>query len=535
MGTDQDAAQTPASLGLRLGKAFREIKQPFVDLVHAPRALWGVNLGYFLEGIAYWGVLNALAIHFSDFIFAGMEHADIYSHDNVLVLSAGITIAMFLLGGIPDKFGVRFALLTAYGLMIVGRALMAAAPTVMGLQPAGLWSALQLVTLSGILFVVVGYGMYQPAAYAAVRQFTNPKTASMAYAMLYAVMNLGGWLPTFAFLIRDDEFLGWGIPGTYWIYTGITVVSLIVTAAILTRRTVREAVENAKAESSAIKAAAPVSEVSDSAPEVASSEAAVELLHREHVPAHMWLMFFAAIGAVYWRLSAPSEHIVAGIFAAIWIAVNLVPPTRRFLARHPLADAKFAFFIFALIPVQTLFTYNWLILPQYISRAYAGWVGDWWEIPVNANPLMIFIFVPIITALTQKAKVYNMMIWGTLVMGAPAFLLTIGPNPWILFTYLITMTVGEAMWQPRFLQYAAEIAPPGRTGIYIGVAQFPWFLTKLLVPALYSGWMLERYCPAEGARDTSTMWLIFACIAMMSPVALLLARGWVGKDFKKRS
>ena len=41
---------------------------------------------------------------------------------------------------------------------------------------------------------------------AAVRQFTTPTTAGMAFAMLYALMNLGGWLPTFAFLLRDDEF-----------------------------------------------------------------------------------------------------------------------------------------------------------------------------------------------------------------------------------------------------------------------------------------------------------------------------------------
>ncbi len=46
----------------------------------------------------------------------------------------------------------------------------------------------------------------------------------------------------------------------------------------------------------------------------------------------------------------------------------------RWLANHPLADAKFFFFIFALIPVQTLFTYNWLILPQYLERAFEGWL-----------------------------------------------------------------------------------------------------------------------------------------------------------------
>ena len=47
---------------------------------------------------------------------------------------------------------------------------------------------------------------------------------------------------------------------------------------------------------------------------------------------------------------------------------------------------------------------------------------------------------------------------------------------------------------------------------FVPFAQFPWFLTKVLVP-LYSGWMLQRYCPADGARDTETMWLIFGFIA----------------------
>ena len=222
-------------------------------------------------------------------------------------------------------------------------------------------------------------------------------------------------------------------------------------------------------------------------------------------------------------------------FAGGWILAMAIPGSRRWVARHPLADGKFFFFIFALIPVQTLFTYNWLILPQYISRAFDGWIGKYFEVASNANPLLIFIAVPIITAISQKARVYNMMIWGTLIMAAPAFLLVIGPYWWTLFPYLFIMTIGEAMWQPRFLQYAAEIAPEGQTGSYMGVAQLPWFLTKMLVPWLYSGWMMERYCPAQGPRDTETMWLIFACIAVSSSVMLVLAKGWVGKDFKTRA
>jgi hypothetical protein len=207
-----------------------------------------------------------------------------------------------------------------------------------------------------------------------------------------------------------------------------------------------------------------------------------------------------------------------------------------YFVHHPLGDPKFAFFIFCLIPVQTLFAHQWLTMPMYVERAYAEpfpWISKYFEAALALNPLLVFIFVPVITAITQKAKVYNMMILGTFVMAAPTFLLTLGASPWTLFSYIVLMTLGESMWQPRFLQYAAEIAPEGRTGEYMGVAQLPWFLTKMLVP-LYSGWFLANYVPKEGTINSEFMWLIYGLIAVSSTVMLVLARGWIGKDFKTK-
>ena len=92
------------------------------------------------------------------------------------------------------------------------------------------------------------------------------------------------------------------------------------------------------------------------------------------------------------------------------------------------------------------------------------------------------------------------------------------------------MTIGEAMWQPRFLQWVAEIAPKNMTGIYMGIGQFPWFLTKIIT-GLYSGWFLTQFCPQNtpsSEMNTETMWFIYACIAIISPIALLLARKWMG-------
>ncbi|PID38038.1 MAG: MFS transporter [Proteobacteria bacterium] len=398
-----------------------------------------------------------------------------------------------------------------------------------------MWTNLHLFTLLGMVLVLIGYGMYQPAAYAGVRKFTSPKTAAMGFAMLYALMNLGGWLPSFAFLLRDKEFAGLGIVGTFWVYTGFTVLALLLTFFVLSRRTVDAALERVGREKAELEAEEARKQEAAGEGDDSTDTKEAEVAGRRYVPVHMWLVVGLCLLAVYLKVDAPlSYYVIAGV-AAGWVLVALIPQTARWLARHPLADAKFFFFIFALIPVQTLFTYNWLVLPQYIKRAFEGWIGEYFELAANANPLLIFVLVPMIAALTQKAKVYNMMIIGTFIMAAPAFLLAIGPNPWLLFAYILVMTIGEAMWQPRFLQYAAEIAPEGRTGEYMGVAQLPWFLTKVLVPLLYSGWMMNRYCPAEGVRDTETMWLIFGFIAISSPVLLVVAKGWVGKDFKTRT
>lgn len=525
----QPAAETPKN-------PLREIVEPFVNLVRAPRALWGVNLAYAIEGLSYFGILTYLAIYFSDFVFRGVAHADVISHEMVMVLTAGIAISMVVLGFVPDKWGVRRGLLFAFILLLAGRVVMSAAPTLLGLQPAGVGSALHLVTMAGIVLVLIGYGVYQPAAYAAVRQFTNPKTATMGYAMLYALMNLGSAATMMAFLLRDKEFLGLGIPGTFWVFTALTLVSLLLTYFILSPKTVEEAAAKAKAETAAMEAlkADPANQPATPPP------AAIAPADAGRVPVTAWVVLLGLLAAIYFRAPQPWNWILGGLVLLTPAVIALLPggvrrPVLNWVATHPLADGKFFFFIFALIPVQTLFTYNWLVLPQYISRAYAGWIGRYYEIFSNANPVLIFILVPVITALTYKAKEYNMMVWGTLVMGSSAFILALGPTPLTLLGYIVMMTIGEAMWSARFLQYATEIAPEGRAGQYQGVAQLPWFLTKFLVPLLYSGQMMERYCPAAGPKDTRTMWFVFGLIAIITPVSLLLAKNWIGKDISKKS
>jgi hypothetical protein len=47
--------------------------------------------------------------------------------------------------------------------------------------------------------------------------------------------------------------------------------------------------------------------------------------------------------------------------------------------------------------------------------------------------------------------------------------------------------------------------------------------------------MMDIYCPAEGALNTETMWLIYGLVAMVSPIALVLAGKWVQKGLMQKS
>jgi len=436
---------------------------PFRDLWHAPRALWGINLSYILEGVTYFGAVGLLAIFFNTAI--GLD--DIDAGRMVGFLTAGITIAMLFLGATVDVVGPRRALLVSLTLMLVGRVLLTLSPAT---GTAGLWSSAHLVAMAGLVGIILGYGIYQPACYAAVKLFSDERTAAMGYAMLYALMNLGAFLPG---LFSPPVRRAFGITGVFWVYVGLTVAGMVVIAVFLTRRAMEQAMASA-------------------------GTAAVE---------------------------APATS-----------SGTRMERFREYVRNFPLRDARFLVFIFLLIPVQTLFAHNWLTLPQYCSRAFEGVVSENFEFFVNISPLLIFVLTPLVAALTMGRDTYRMMIWGTFIMAAPTFLLALGPNIWTLFAYLLIMTVGEAIWSPRFLQWIAEVAPPKMTGIYMGIGQFPWFLTKVIT-SLYSGWFLMRYCP-EGvppsAMNTGMMWFIHGTIAITTPVALLLVRGWMMKGFKTK-
>lgn len=525
----------PRSMSEAISNAFRELGDTLAAFVRAPKALWGVNIPYVIEGLVYFGILTILGKYSSENVALSDLHAGwVYGG-----VTGGITFAMLIFGGVSDKIGVRRSLALALFTMMVGRIMVSLSGTLSLGQGVG--SAMFFLMISGLFLMVIAYGLYQPAAYAGVKRYTNPKTAAMGYAVVYALMNLGAFFSGFVSPITrhgfEKIFPPNGLTAVFWVYSLLTFCAFMVTVLILTRKTDQNAVERINRETSDMKDKTSENETDRESTEKEMKKERTKINNRPLLVLGIILLVLVAI-IIYQLVTERSEAYLITLILLIILAVATVWEFLRHRPEHPFRDKRFVFFIFILIPVQTLFAHNWLTIPYYLDRAFAGtFVGNYFEFFSNLNPILIFILAPMIAGLTARTNVYKMMIYGTFVMALPTFLLAAGPVAVLFLVYVLLMTIGEAMWQPRFLQWIAEIAPEGKTGAYMGIGQFPWFMTKMIT-AFYSGYFVARYIPQPETglpMHTGKLWFFYGVIAMVSPVALLLARNWMKAGMKQKA
>ena len=169
------------------------------------------------------------------------------------------------------------------------------------------------------------------------------------------------------------------------------------------------------------------------------------------------------------------------------------------------------------------------------------------------NALLIIVLAPVIGAITQRIASYRMVIIGSIICAAGVFIMTL-PTDWFVpaansvlggalghgylrltgavhpyyimsAIYLTIFSVGEAFYSPRVYEYAAAIAPPGQEASYGALAYIPFLVGKLLIGT--SGWVLAAFCPEHGECHPGMMWLIFALAASVAPFGLLTFRRYI--------
>lgn len=437
-GTEEIQGDSPDS------KESLSLLDNFKILFGASRGFWLVNMVNFGDGIAYFGILHLMTL----FISRDVGFSDQTTGVAVSVFTGLVTLFMFGGGFVSDWVGVRRSLTLCLVGLLAGRILLTVSTGFGGTATdVSVWTALIIMALAT--------GILQPTLYAGVKEFTDPRTATIGYSLLYAIMNLGIVAEAFVSpFIRED----YGISGVYYALIGITALMLLTHIILFTKK--REAQDR------------------------------VLFVKKDKTDD----------GKTFWEK----------------------------FKELPFLDIRFIFFIFILLPVRTLFAHQFLTMPDYITRCFPEHVGarlEWFQ---GLNPLIIVIFVPLIASLTRKVSIIKMMIIGTSVSAATTFLLVPGPDLTMLILYVIIFSFGEAIWSSRFLEYVADLAPAGKVGAYMGLAGIPWFLAKFTT-GFYSGTMIEKFIPFEGTHDSTTMWLVYAIIACISPIGLIIGKKWMDK------
>jgi len=201
------------------------LRENYRILFKASRAFWLVNMVNFGDGIAYFGILNLLTL----FIHQSVGFSDHATGISVSVFTGLVTLFMFGGGFVSDRLGVRRALTLSMAVVLVGRILLVTSPAYGGaMTTATLWLSL--------LVMGVAEGVVQPALYAGVKEFTDPRTATIGYSLLYAIMNLGIVAETFVSPFIRERY---EISGVFWGVTAITVLMVAGNVLFFTRRVER--------------------------------------------------------------------------------------------------------------------------------------------------------------------------------------------------------------------------------------------------------------------------------------------------------
>ncbi len=455
----------------------------FGVLKNAQRELWLTFLLKFLIYTAYSVTNKTMILWLSrDLGFSDQAAGAIVGW----VWAPAMTVFTLLAGSLTDAIGLRRTFFLGVAICTVARSVM-----VVSTLP---WLAL----LCGVLPLAVGEALGTPVLLAATRRYSTTQQRSIAFSIIYMVMNVGyvaaGWI--FDFVRQHDfRFSIFGLTPTT--HEQLFMVSLAFELVLF--------------------------------------------------PA----IYFLRRGPE--EISAPNEQGTPFLRRIGATVRDSAVETGRLFRRLLQQSTFFRLLAFFLLIgfLKAIFLQMDYVFPKFGDRELGlhAPVGKL----ANINAILIILLVPVIGALTQRFAAYGMVIIGGIICSTGVFIMALPPawfqaaaqsaagqwlghsylglsgavHPYYVMAalYLAVFSVGEAFYSPRVYEYAAAIAPKGQEASYGALAYIPFLIGKLLVGT--SGWILAVFCPATGPRRSGTMWLIFALAASVAPLGLVIFRGYI--------
>ena len=132
----------------------------------------------------------------------------------------------------------------------------------------------------------------------------------------------------------------------------------------------------------------------------------------------------------------------------------------------------------------------------------------------------------------RKTSPLTSIIIGVCVTIASFGLYLVGMSGWVVVSAILVFSLGEMMASPRSKEYAGRIAPPEKVGMYMGY--FYWCIALgHLFGGLLSGLSYQHFGP-NGINQPGQMWIIFAALAGITAVSLVIYNRWITKTGERQ-
>ena len=492
--TTENATTAEVSTPAAAAKGWRGFFAKFGVLKGAQRELW-LTFTIKLLVIAAYSVTNkTLVLWLSSDLGYNDQSAGVIIG---WIWAPAMTVCTLLAGSVTDALGLRRTFFFGVCVCLFARAVM-------------VFSTIKWLALAGGLApLVIGEALGTPVLIAATRRYSTTRQRSIAFSLIYTVMNVGFLLAARVYDYVRQHLGEHGHMNLFGeqisTYRVLFLVSLLFEITILVP----------------IFFLRPGAEATD-----------------------------AGVRFSPERARRAGANFVSGALATVReSALETVRLFRRLLGQS--GFYQLLAFLLLIGFLKVIVMQMDYVFPKFGIRE----LGDGAPIGqlLSINYLLTILFVPTIGALTQRFAAYRMVIVGGAICAASVFIMALptfwfqgmadGPiGQWIghgylgvtgaihpyyvmIAIYITLFSVGEAFYSPRVYEYAAAIAPKGQEASYGALSYIPFLLGKLLIGG--AGWLLAIFCPAVGPRHSGTMWLIFALAATIAPVGLLIFRRYI--------
>jgi len=467
----------------------------FTVLKGAARELW---IAFFVKclNFAAYAVTNSTLVLWlsSEFGFSDPKALGM-----VAAWSLTMAVCTVLVGSLTDALGMRRAFFLGTWVCLAARTVM-----IFTTNPG-------LAIAAGMFPLAIGEALGGPVLVAAGRKYSTTKQRSISFSIIYTMMNVGFLVAGYVFdWVRHGlgEHGHWTLPfigTTLTTYRTLFVVSWAFTASQLPLLCfIRRGVE--------------------------ITDEGIKIIERTVAPRRNLLIAF-------WTTARDSARDTVRFFVSLL-------KERGFY--------RLLIFLVLIAFLKLIVMQMYYVFPEFGIRVLGPGapVGHLWAV----NQWFIILFVPIVGALTQKFSAYRMVIVGGVLTASSVFIMAL-PTQWfqsaangalgdwighrylglngvihpyyVMITLFVTVySLGEAFYSPRVYEYAAAIAPKGQEASYSALSYIPLMLAKLMI-GTFSGFLLARYCPEHGVRDSGMLWLAVALTASVAPVGLVLLRSHI--------